>query len=111
MVKRLEMYQTTLVTYETGRREPRIGFLMGLMRETGVDGHWLLTGKGDMYGDERKSITKEDAIEALFGDKVDEVLLYLIDAIKIPYLKSILFARAIETKEQHKDLFDKKKSD
>jgi len=42
---------------------------------------------------------------------VDEVLLYLIESIKIPFLKSILFARAIEAKEQHKDLFDKKKSD
>jgi hypothetical protein len=32
MVKKLEMYQTTLVTYETGRREPRIGFLKGLIK-------------------------------------------------------------------------------
>jgi hypothetical protein len=32
MVKKLEMYQTTLVTYETGRREPRVGFLKGLIK-------------------------------------------------------------------------------
>ena len=111
MVKKLEMYQTTLVTYETGRREPRVGFLTGLMRETGVDGHWLLTGKGDMYGEGKKTVSKEEAIEALFGDNADKVVLYLIEAIKDPYLKSILFARAIESKEQHKNLFDKTKSD
>jgi hypothetical protein len=64
-----------------------------------------------MYGEGKKTISKEEAIEALFGDKVDEVLLYLIEAIKIPYLKSILFARAIEAKEQHKDLSEKKKND
>ena len=64
-----------------------------------------------MNGDERRAITKEEAIEALFGDKVDDVLLYLIEDIKIPYLKSILFTKAIESKEQHKDIFDKNKSD
>jgi transcriptional regulator with XRE-family HTH domain len=102
MVKRLEIYQTTLVTYETGKREPRVGFLKGLIRETGVDGHWLLTGKGDMYGEEKKSITKEEAIESLYGDKADELVLYLIEAIKDPYLKAILYTRASEYKEQQK---------
>jgi len=39
------------------------------------------------------------------------VVLYLLDAIKDPFLRAILFARAIESKEQHKNLFDKTKSD
>jgi transcriptional regulator with XRE-family HTH domain len=30
--KRLEMYQTTVVSYELGEREPRIGYLMGLIK-------------------------------------------------------------------------------
>ena len=64
--------QTTIVYYETGRREPRISYLIDLMKLTGVTGEWLLTGKGGMYGDEPKEITKEEAIEALFGDKADE---------------------------------------
>jgi hypothetical protein len=45
---------------------------------------------------------KEEAIEALFGDKVDEVVLYMIDAIKDPFLRSILYTRASEYKDQHK---------
>jgi hypothetical protein len=69
---------------------------------TGVTGEWLLTGKGGMYGDEPREITKEEAIEALFGDKVDEVLLYMIEAIKDPFLRSILYFRATEYKEQQK---------
>jgi hypothetical protein len=76
MVKRLGSNQTTLVFYETGKREPRIGYLISLIKETGVDGDWLLTGKGDMYGEGKKKITKEEAIKALFGDKADEVVLY-----------------------------------
>jgi len=55
-----------------------------------------------MYGDEPKEITKEEAIEALFGDKADEVLLYMIEAIKDPFLRSILYFRATEYKEQQK---------
>ena len=53
-------------------------------------------------------ISKEEAVEALFGDNADKVVYYIIEAIKDPYFKSLLFARAIESKEQHKDLFDKK---
>jgi hypothetical protein len=72
------------------------------MRETGVDGHWLLTGEGDMYGEGKKTISKEEAIEALFGDKADEVVSYLLEAIKDPFLRSILYFRATEYKEQQK---------
>ena len=107
LVKRLEMYQTTVVSYETGKREPRISFLMGLIRETGVDGNWLLTGKGDMYGEEKKIITEEEAINALFGDKADEVVRYMIEAIRDPFLRAILFTRANEYKEQHINFFHK----
>jgi len=38
LVKRLKSNQTTIVYYETGYREPRISYLMGLIREAGVDG-------------------------------------------------------------------------
>ena len=106
LVNRLGMNQTTLVHYETGKREPRIGYLFGLIRETGVDGEWLLTGKGDMYGEGKKKITKEEAIKALFADKADEVVLYLLDAIKDPFLRAIMYTRASEYKEQHKNRFD-----
>jgi transcriptional regulator with XRE-family HTH domain len=107
MVKRLGSNQTTLVFYETGKREPRIGYLISLIKETGVDGDWLLTGKGDMYGEGKKKITKEEAIKALFGDKADAVVLYLIEAIKDPFLRAILYTRASEYKEQHKNRCDK----
>jgi transcriptional regulator with XRE-family HTH domain len=107
LVKRLGINQTSLVFYETGRREPKIGFLIGLIQETGVNGNWLLTGKGEMYGEGKKIITEEEAIKALFADKADEVVLYLIDAIKDPFLKAIMFTRASEYKEQHKNRYDK----
>ena len=94
--------QATIVYYETGRREPRIGYLMDLMDLTGVTGEWLLSGKGDMYGKEEKKITKEEAIESLYGDKADELILYLIEAIRDPYLRAILYTRANEYKEQQK---------
>jgi hypothetical protein len=55
-----------------------------------------------MYGEEEREITKEEAIKVLFGDKADEVVLYMIDAIKDPFLRSILYTRASEYKEQHK---------
>jgi transcriptional regulator with XRE-family HTH domain len=106
-VKRFGYNQTTIVYYETGRREPKIGYLMDLIKETGVTGEWLLTGKGGMYGEEEKKITKEEAIEALFGDKADEVVFYMLDAIKDPFLRAILYTRAIEHKVQYKDRYDK----
>jgi transcriptional regulator with XRE-family HTH domain len=107
LVNKLGTYQTTIVNYEVGKIEPRIGYLMGLIRETGVDGDWLLTGKGDMFGESKKQITKEQAIKALFGDKADEVVSYLLDAIKNPFLRAVMYTRVSEYKEQHKDLFDK----
>jgi transcriptional regulator with XRE-family HTH domain len=107
LVKRLKSNQTTIVYYELGEREPRMGYLMGLIRETGVDGNWLLTGKGDMYGEGRNQITKEEAIKVLFGDRADEVVLTLLDAIKNPSLRAILYTRLIDIKEKHKDLFEK----
>ena len=107
LVERFGSNQTTIVYYETGRREPRIGYLMDLIKETGVTGEWLLTGKGGMYGEEKKIITKEEAIKALFGDKADEVVLYLIEAIKDPFLRAILYTRASEYKEQYKNRYDK----
>ena len=67
----------------------------------------MLIGEGGMYGEEGKKITKEEAIEALFGDKADEVVLYLIDAIKDPFLRAILYTRVSEYKDQHKNRFDK----
>jgi transcriptional regulator with XRE-family HTH domain len=105
--KRLEMYQATLVNYELGKREPKIGYLMGLIRETGVDGDWLLTGKGDMFGEYKKNITKEEAIKALFGDNANDMVLFLLDSIKDPFLSAIMFSKVIEYKDQHKDLYDK----
>jgi hypothetical protein len=47
------------------------------------------------------------AIKALFGDKADEIVLYIIEAIKDPYLRAILFTRTIEYKEQNKDRYAK----
>ena len=79
------------------------------MELTGVTGEWLLTGKGGMYGEEKK-ITKEEAIEVLFGDKTDEVLLNLLEFIKDPLTRAVLYTRALEHKKDHKDLFDKPKS-
>ncbi len=111
LVQKFKSNQTTIVYYELGEREPRISYLMALIGETGVDGDWLLTGKGDMYGESRKQITKEDAIKALFGDKADELVLYLIEAIKDPFLRAILFTRASEYKEKHKNQLDKTKID
>ena len=67
----------------------------------------MLTGKGGMYGEEEKKITKEEAIQALFGDKADEVVLYMLEAIKDPFLRAILYTRAIEHKEKHKNRYDK----
>jgi transcriptional regulator with XRE-family HTH domain len=107
LVKRLGINQTSLVHYETGKREPRIGYLIGLIRETGVNGNWLLTGKGEMYGEGKKIITNKEAIKALFADKADEVVLYLLDAIKDPFLRAIMFTRVSEYKEQHKNRYDK----
>ena len=102
LVEKIGSNQATIVYYETGRREPRVGYLLDLMKITGVTGEWLLTGKGGMYGEEEREITKEEAIKVLFGDKADEVVLYMIDAIKDPFLRSILYTRASEYKEQHK---------
>jgi transcriptional regulator with XRE-family HTH domain len=107
LVKKLGINQTSLVHYETGKIEPKIGFLINFIKEIGVDGDWLLTGKGDMFGESRKVITKEQAIKALFGDKADEIVLYIIEAIKDPFLRAILFTRAIEYKEQNKDRYAK----
>jgi hypothetical protein len=75
---------------------------MNLMDLTGVTGEWLMSGKGDMYGKEEKIISKEEAIETLYGDKADELILYLIEAIRDPYLRAILYTRANEYKEQQK---------
>jgi transcriptional regulator with XRE-family HTH domain len=102
LVEKFGINQATIVYYETGRREPRIGYLMDLMDLTGVTGEWLLSGKGDMYGKEERIITKEEAIESLYGDKADELILYLIEAIRDPYLRAILYTRANEYKEQQK---------
>ena len=102
LVEKIGSNQATIVYYETGRREPRVGYLLDLMKITGVTGEWLLTGKGGMYGEEEREITKEEAIKVLFGDKADEVLLYMIDVIKDPFLRAILYTRASEYKEQQK---------
>jgi transcriptional regulator with XRE-family HTH domain len=107
MVKLLNCSQSTLVYYELGYREPKISYLMKFIKETGVDGDWLLNGIGDMNGEGRKHITKEDAIKVLFGDRADEVVLFLLDAIKDPFLRAIMYARIIEYKEKHKDRYDK----
>ena len=61
-----------------------------------------MSGKGDMYGKDERKITKEEAIKALYGDKAEELVLYLVEAIKDPYLRAVLYTRAIEYKEQHK---------
>ncbi len=111
MAERLNTYQTTLVTYEAGKREPRVGFLQGIIRETGVDGDWLLTGEGDMYGEYKKIITKEEGIEAIFGDKADEMVLYLLDAIEDPFLRAIMFHSVNEYKKQNKERYDKSSKD
>ena len=80
-----------------------IGYLMNLMDLTGVTGEWLLSGKGDMYGKEEKKITKEEAIETLYGDKADGLILYLIEAIRDPFLKAILYTKITEYKSRQKN--------
>jgi transcriptional regulator with XRE-family HTH domain len=37
LVKKMGCNQTSLVHYETGKIEPRIGFLINFIKETGVD--------------------------------------------------------------------------
>jgi len=70
---------------------------------SGVDGDWLLTGKGDMNGVEKMKITKEEAIKVLFGDKADDLVLYLLEAMKDPFLKAIMFTKIIEYKSSQKN--------
>jgi hypothetical protein len=60
-----------------------------------------------MYGERKKQITKEEAVIALFGDKADEVVFYLLEAIKDPFLRAIMYTRIIEYKDQHKNQYDK----
>ena len=102
LVKKIGGYQPTIIFYEKGKREPKISYLIDLIRLTGVDGDWLLTGKGDMYGEEKKKITKAEAIEALFGDKADELVMYLLDAMKDPFLRAFLYTKSIEYKSPQK---------
>jgi hypothetical protein len=59
------------------------------------------------HGNDKKIITKEDAIKALFGDNANDMVLFLLDAIKDPFLSAIMFTSVIEYKERHKDLYDK----
>ena len=62
-----------------------------------------MTGKGDMNGVEKKQITKDDAINVLFGDKADDLVLYLLEAMKDPFLKAIMFTKIIEYKSSQKN--------
>jgi len=76
--------------------------LINFIKEIGIDGDWLLTGKGDMNGVEKTKITKEEAIKVLFGDKADELVLYLLEAMKDPFLKAFLYTKSTEYKSPQK---------
>jgi len=103
LVKKMGINQTSLVHYETGKIKPRICFLINFIKEIGVDGDWLLTGRGDMFGESKKKITKEEAIEALFGDKADDLVSYLLEAMKDPFLRAVLYTKCIEHKSRQQN--------
>ena len=46
LMDKLGINQATIVYYETGRREPRISYLLDIMNLSGVTGKWSETGPG-----------------------------------------------------------------
>ncbi len=54
LAERLDIHELTYVKYEAGEREPKASVLAMFISETGVDGHWLLTGNGEMIVNDRR---------------------------------------------------------
>ena len=55
--------QTTVASYENGKREPLNVSIQAICARFNVDEHWLRTGEGDMF----RPMTEREELHMLFG--------------------------------------------
>jgi len=55
LAKCLKIGKRTLVDYENGTSEPKASVLLSIAENCNINESWLLTGKGSMYLEEKKS--------------------------------------------------------
>lgn len=65
--QRIGAKQTTIASYETGRREPINSVIKSICREFHVNETWLRTGEGEMF----IPMSRTDEIYAFIGKNLD----------------------------------------
>ena len=117
--KKLGINHSTLIKYEQGETKPKIDVLIEICKMTKINGHWLLTGEGEMEenknGINDSQMEKQmDRIKVTFADvNIDDTLIEVVTALANPVLTKRLrhgFAIALDVaKEQYPGLFKKSK--
>lgn len=64
--KTLGLNQPTYNRYETGSRKPPFEVLESIIFQYGINGHWLLTGEGEIY------ITTKPESDKIFDELISD---------------------------------------
>lgn len=62
LAKQIDQSESTMYNYLDGTTSPRADFLQIVIEITGCNGHWLLTGQGDMFFSRENSANESNPI-------------------------------------------------
>lgn len=110
--KRIGVSKATVMNYEKNETFPDIATLERMVVEFGAGGHWLITGKGEMFLEkdgEGNGLPRMAAIKKLFPHtKIDGNLLEILEAAGDPILRNEMAIAVILAKQKYQAYFDKK---
>ncbi len=110
--KKIGTSKATAINYEKNGTIPDISTVGRMVREFGLNSHWLITGKGDMIlkeGKEGNDLSRADLIQKLYtGTKIDDNLLEILEAAEEPILRNEMTIAVILAKQKYADYFEKK---
>ena len=69
--KILGVNQRTISNWENGRNEPPLAILEVITQKWGINGNWLLTGKGEMFLNQSPGVNSQDMHTELSDHSID----------------------------------------
>ncbi|NIN24272.1 MAG: hypothetical protein GTO45_39845 [Candidatus Aminicenantes bacterium] len=103
LANELHLYQSTITNIEKGKTFPGVAYLHYFYDKYRLNADWLINGNGDMLHSDLEAL--KTAFRLLFGEDEHyfQHYLELIQLMKIPVIREVMFGKLMEMKKIAKD--------
>ncbi|NIM80365.1 MAG: hypothetical protein GTO20_16385 [Candidatus Aminicenantes bacterium] len=103
LANELQLYQSTITNIEKGKTFPGIAYIHYFYNKYRLNADWLINGNEEMLHSDLEAL--KTAFRLLFGEEEHyfQQYLELIQLMKIPVIREVIFGKLMEMKKIAKD--------